>query len=289
MAKWLLIDSYNMVFRAFYAIPGLARSDGFPTNAVHGWLRTLWKLRDNEQPDEMIAVFDLGDDPTKQELLPDYKAQRTEMPEELKKQIPVIKDLTRLLGVALTEVAEVEADDVIGTYAKTFAAKGDEAFIVSADKDLAQCVTDGVSMLLPPPTANPRLGWRKMDEAAVVEKFGVPPRLIPEYLALVGDTVDNIPGIAGVGPKTAAGWLKKFGSLNGILNHTGVLKPERFRQKLEDNRETLARNLQLTTLNTAVEMPAWEKQPLDRGGLFDLLEKMEMRSHLAEARKRYPE
>lgn len=287
MSKWLVIDGYNLVFRCFHAIPHLSRGDGFPTNAIHGWLRSLWKLSDEEKPDEILAIFDLGDDPGKLELLPEYKADRAEMPEELRPQIPVIKDLTRKMGADMVEIAEVEADDIIGSYAASLARDGHEVLILSADKDLAQCVREGVWMLLPPPTANPKTGWRRLDSSGVREKFGVTPSQIPDYLALVGDSIDNIPGVPGVGPKTAAKWLEEFGSLQGVLENAGELKPVRFREKVEQNRKELERNLRLTTLNCRVPLPPFQKYRPDPEGLFRLLEELEMKNHLKEAQRRY--
>jgi DNA polymerase I len=289
MSKWLIVDGYNLMFRCFYAIPHLSRADGFPTNAIHGWLRSLWKLADGEKPDELLVVFDLGDDPEKLALLPGYKADRAEMPDTLKPQVPVIKELTRKLGSDMVEIAEVEADDIIGSYAASLANEGHEVYIVSADKDLAQCVRDGVKMMIPPPTANAKVGWQRLDAAGVKEKFGVEPDQIPDYLALIGDTIDCIPGIAGVGPKTAAKWLQEFGSLEGILAHVNEIKPERFREKLESSRELLARNLRLTTLNCQIALPPFQKYPPDPDGLYKLLEDLEMKGHLKEARKRYGE
>ncbi len=288
MAKWLVIDGYNLVFRCFYAIPHLSRADGFPTNAIHGWLRSLWKLSDDERPDEVLVVFDLGEDPAKLALLPEYKAERAEMPDTLKPQIPVIKEMTRKLGADMVEIAEVEADDIIGSYARALADEGNEVFIVSADKDFAQCVRDGVWMMVPPPTANAKTGWRKLDAAGVKEKFGVSPDQIPDYLSLIGDAIDNIPGIPGVGPKTAAKWLEEFGTIDGIYSRLEEVKPERFREKLVENRENLARNLQLVTLNCDVVLPPYQKYHPDAEGLFSMLEELEMRTHLKEARKRYP-
>jgi len=289
MAKWLVIDGYNLLFRCFHAIPHLSRADGFPTNAIHGWLRSLWKLGDDEEPDEILVVFDLGDDTGRLALLPGYKADRAEMPETLRPQIPVVKELTRLMGANTVELQNVEADDIIGSYAASLSSDGDFVYIVSADKDLAQCIRDGVWMMLPPPPANAKAGWRRLDAAGVKEKFGVSPDQIPDYLALIGDSVDCIPGIPGVGPKTAAKWLKDFGSIQGIFENLDQITPVRFREKLEASRELLARNVQLTTLNCRLEVPPYQKCQPDREGLFRLLGDLEMKGHLEEAQRRYPE
>lgn len=288
MGKWLIIDGYNLVFRCFFAIPHLSRADGFPTNAIHGWVRSLWKLSDEEKPDEILVVFDLGEDPEKLVLLPGYKSERAEMPDELRQQVPVIKELTRKLGADLVEIKEVEADDIIGSYAVSLAREGNQVYIVSADKDFAQCVGERVWMMVPPPTANAKVGWRRLDPAGVREKFGVTPEQIPDYLALVGDTIDGIPGVPGVGPKTAAKWLQQYGSLSQLLENVAELKPDRFRGIVEAERKNLERNLRLTKLNCNVDVPPFQKFQPDPDGLFALLEGLEMRNHLKEARRRYP-
>jgi DNA polymerase I len=287
MAKWLLVDGFNLAYRGFFAIPELARADGFPTNALHGWVKALWRLADQEKPDRSLVFFDLGGAQDRIALHPEYKANRDEMPDALSKQIPVIKDLTRAMGLGGVEEDGVESDDLLASYAWALAGKGDEVLVVSSDKDFAQIVGERITMLLPPPTANPKLGWRRMDRAAVVEKFGVPPSQIADYLALVGDTSDNIPGIGGVGPKTAAKWLSEFGSLEGVIAAAGRLAPERFRETVASSGDLLRRNLKLTTLNLALPPPAADPAPARPEEIFAILESMEMRSALADARKRY--
>jgi DNA polymerase-1 len=287
MAKWLLVDGYNMAFRAFYGMPELTRTDGFPTGALHGWVKTLWKLQDQEKPDGMVVFFDLGGSQDRLALHPEYKAQRKETPEPLERQIPVIKELTRAMGLVGVELDGVESDDLLAAEARRRAALGDDVLIVSADKDFAQCVDDRIRLLQPPPTANPKLGWRLLDAAGVAEKFGVPPAQIAEYLALIGDTSDNIPGIDGVGPKTAAKWFAEFGTLEGIIAAAGVLKPERFREVVARDAERLRLNLRLTTLNPVVMPPSVAPGQPQPAKLFELLAAMEMRSTLVDAQKRY--
>lgn len=287
MGKWLLIDGFNMAFRAFYGMPELTRTDGFPTGALHGWVKTMWRLLDQEKPDGALVFFDLGGSQDRLALHPEYKAQRKETPEPLEKQIPVIKELTRAMGLVGVELEGVESDDLLASQARALANAGHDVLIVSADKDFAQCVDDRIKILQPPPTANPKLGWRVMDAAGVVEKFGVPPVRIAEYLALIGDVADNIPGIEGVGPKTATKWFAEFGTLEGIIARAGELKPERFRELVAQSAGRLRLNLQLTTLRSQsplLMIGAGEPVPAK---LFALLEAMEMRASLNEARQRY--
>jgi DNA polymerase-1 len=287
MAKWLLVDGFNLAYRCFFAIPELTRADGFPTNALHGWVRALWKLADQEKPDGTLVFFDLGGSQDRLVLHPEYKANREEMPEALSKQIPVIKDLTRAMGLAGIEEDGVESDDLLASHAWSLAKQGDHVLIVSSDKDFAQIVGERIRMMLPPPTANPKLGWRLMDDAAVFEKFGVGPSKIADYLALVGDTSDNIPGLPGVGPKTASKWLAEFGNLEGVIAAADRLQPERFRALVASSADRLRTNLKLTTLNLALPPPNSPHTVVKAEDLYGILETMEMRSALVDARKRY--
>ena len=287
MSKWLLVDGYNMAFRAFYGMPELTRADGFPTGALHGWVKTMWRLQDQEKPDAMLVFFDLGGSQDRLLLHPEYKAHRKDTPEPLERQIPVIKELTRAMGLVGIELDGVESDDLVASQARMLANAGHDVLIVSADKDFAQCVDERIRILLPPPTANPKLGWRVLDVAGVVEKFGVPPATIAEYLALIGDTSDNIPGVNGVGPKTAAKWFAEFKTLEGIIANAAQLKPERFRDAVANDAARLRLNRQLTTLRTESPLPHVGPGEPQVAKLFALLESMEMRSCAADARKRH--
>lgn len=288
MSKWLLVDGFNLAYRCFHALPELTRPDGFPTGALHGWVKSLWKLIDLEQPDATLVFFDLGESADRVALLADYKAQRKPMPDPLRAQIDPIKQLTRAMGLAGIEQQGVESDDLLASEAVQLARAGHDVVIVSSDKDFAQIVGDRIKIMLPPPSANPKLGWRLLDASGVREKFGVPPAEIAAYLALVGDTSDNIPGLDGVGPKTAAKWLAECGgTLEGVIAKAGELKPERFRPQVVAEADRLRLNLRLTTLNLALAgaSPEWRTpQPQE---LVRLLDGFEMRSSAAEARRRY--
>ncbi len=287
MAKWLLIDGFNLAYRCFFAIPELTRADGFPTNALHGWVKSIWKLEDQEKPAGTFVFFDLGGAQDRLALHPEYKAHREEMPEALEKQLPYVKRLTQAMGLVMVEQNGVESDDLLASQAVALARAGEDALVVSSDKDFAQIIGERVTVLLPPPTANPKLGWRHLDAAGVQEKFGVPPGQIADYLALVGDTSDNIRGIDGVGPKTAAKWLQAHGSLDAVMQHAAELEPARFREVVAASGDLLRRNLRLTTLNLALPIlpPTAGRAKLPE--LYAILEELEMRSSLAEARRRY--
>lgn len=285
--KYLLIDGFNLAYRCFYAIPGLTRSDGTPTNALHGWIRSLWMLGDQEKPDATTVFFDLGGSDRHTALHAEYKAQRKEMPVELSRQIEPLKQLTKLLGFKAVEQSGVESDDLLASEAVALAKAGHEVLIVSSDKDFAQLVNDRILIMLPPPSANPKAGWRRLDAAGVMEKFGVPPLQIAEYLALVGDTSDNIPGIPGVGPKTAAKWLADHGSLEGVIAKAGELAPERFRPLVTEHTERIRRNLKMTTLDLALPVVPIENLTPQVPALIDFLTVNEMKGTVTEAKKRY--
>jgi DNA polymerase-1 len=287
MATWLLLDGNNLAYRAFYGMPELTRADGFPTGALHGWVRTLWMLQDQEKPAHTAVFFDLGASTRHEAIHAEYKAQRKSMPEPLFKQLEPMKRLTRALGVPVVEQAGVEADDLLASAAQRLVEKGDDAFIVSADKDFGQLVREHLGQLVPPTTANPKLGWRRLDAAGVKEKFGVPPAQIPALLALTGDTSDNIPGLDGVGYKTAAKWLADFGDLETLQRRWDWIKPERFRPQVRDAAELLKRNLDLVTLRTDYECGTLKMTPPDVEAVCAFLEEMEMKRTVVEARKRF--
>lgn len=287
MSRWLLIDGFNLVYRCFFATPALTRADGFPTNALHGWVKSIWRLIDQEKPDHTVVFFDLGGSQDRLALHPEYKAQRAEMPAELEQQIEPVKRITRALGLAAVEQDGVESDDLLASCAVACAAAGDEVLIVSSDKDFAQIVNERIRILLPPPSAQPKLGWRLLDIAGVKEKFGVPPEKIADYLALIGDTSDNIPGLSGVGPKTALKWIEKHGDLEGVLAAAATIDPERFRAPLAEAATRLRLNRRLVTLNLALPLPAVRQTPPVVGEVLAFLREMEMRTTLAEAEKRY--
>ncbi len=287
MAKWLLIDGFNLAFRSFYAIPNLTRADGFPTNALHGWVRTLWSLQDKEKPDHTVVFFDLGGSHARLELHPEYKAHRTETPQALRDQFPWIKKITSALGIPVVEKYGVEADDLIASAAIKLQNEGNVAYIVSADKDFGQLLCPSIFQLLPPPTANPKLGWRTLDEAALLEKLFVKPSQIVDYLALIGDASDNIPGIPGVGPKIAARWIAEYGSIENILAKANYISPARFQLVLPQMKDILTMNVSMIKLNTSLEVELNLKESADTNALREIFESMEMKTILSTAQKRF--
>ena len=288
MSKTFLCDGHNLAFRAFYGIRELTRSDGFPTNMIHGWLRSFWRLEDDFKPDQIWVFFDLGGCHKREKILPEYKANRGVPPDGFTEQLEWVKKLTLSMGYGFGEEEGREADDLIA--AKVGELSGDsELVIVSADKDLGQLVKPGVSQLLPPPTANPRIGWRLLDEKGVEEKFGIPPRLLLDYLSIIGDQSDNITGLNGVGPKTAVKWLNAWGSLDEIIANAGRISPKRFGSVIYENRDLLNRNRELIKLDDTIHDGGIAPGEPNVDEINQILDAMEMTKSLDEVSKRYAE
>lgn len=287
MKKIFLCDGHNLAFRAFYGIRELTRSDGFPTNMIHGWVRSFWRLEDDFSPDEIWVFFDKGGCPLRENILPQYKANRGSPPEGFSEQLEYVKELTGAMGYGWAEKEGLEADDLIATKTMQLKEEGTELTIVSSDKDLAQLVSPGVKQLLPPPTANPKVGWRTLDEHGVEEKFGVPPSLILDYLSIIGDQSDNIPGLSGVGPKTAVKWIKEFGDMENLITNAGRLTPRRFCSVVYERREDLKRNLELIQLISDAEFSETSPSSVAMDKLEQIFSAMEMTKSWEEAQKRY--
>jgi DNA polymerase-1 len=206
-----LFDGSAFLYRSFFALPPLTTSSGFPTGAIYGFLRSILAILKTEKPNYMAIAFDLPA-PTQRKLAySEYKSQRPPTPDPLKVQIPVIKELINLLGVKLLEMPGYEADDLIAYLTQKAKREGFRVKIYSPDKDVLQLV-DGSQVVV----INP-ISEEVFDENKVIEKFGVPPQKLADYLALVGDKTDNIEGVKGVGPKTAINLLNTFGSVENIL------------------------------------------------------------------------
>ena len=212
-----MVDGSSYLYRAFHALPDLRSPDGVPTGAMHGMVSMLKKLRAEFPADYCACVFDAKGRTFRDDLYDKYKAQRAPMPEDLVRQIEPIHEMVRALGWPLLMVEGVEADDVIGTLARMASREGIETVISTGDKDLAQLVGPHVTLIN-------TMSYERLDPAAVTAKFGVPPESIVDYLALMGDTVDNVPGVEKVGPKTAAKWIGEFGSLDGVIANAAAIK-----------------------------------------------------------------
>ena len=287
MSQLLIIDGHAYAYRAFYAIRELRAADGQPTNAIYGFIKMVEKMRLALQPTHLIVVWDGGLNAERMALLPEYKANRAETPADLRPQFDQIRDYLAAAGFADLQVEGVEADDYIGCLARHAAGAGWRVVIASSDKDFMQLVSEHVGLLNP----NDKSGtiWGAVQVRA---KSGVEPEQVPDWLALMGDTVDNIAGVPGVGPKTAAELLKQFGSVNGLLERLSEVKSEKLRASLSAAAERVRRNLTMVRLLAVPCEFVPEKlapQPANYGQLRNLFQRWSFNGMLAELETRMPE
>jgi DNA polymerase-1 len=250
-----LVDGSSYIFRAYHALPPLSRkSDGLQVNAVLGFCNMLWKLlrdmKPEDKPTHLAVIFDKSEHTFRNELYPEYKAHRPDAPEDLIPQFPLIREATRAFDIPCLEMLGFEADDLIATYARQACELQAEVTIVSSDKDLMQLVNERVIMY-------DTMKDKKIGIAEVIEKFGVPPNKVIEAQALIGDSTDNVPGVPGIGPKTAAQLLTEFGDLESVLSRAGEIKQQKRRESLIEHAEMARLSRKLVTLddNVALEVP----------------------------------
>jgi DNA polymerase-1 len=244
-ATVLLYDAYSLIYRAFYAIRSLSGPDGQPVNAIYGLAQMLQKMATDHSPSHHAAVFDLGAPSKRLTLLSSYKAQRPPTPPDLDRQLPVIRDMLQAMRVPLVEAEGEEADDIIATLATSASAAGHPVLIASNDKDFMQLVSPRIQLLRPDGKESAII-----NPDGVRKRYGVSPEQMVDFLSLLGDSVDNIPGAPGVGEKTAAQLLQHYGSLHNLLDHvTEVTKPK-LRDSLTASAERLQTNRQLIRLQT---------------------------------------
>ena len=242
----VLVDGSSYLFRAYHALPPLMTSKNQPTGAIKGVISMIRKLEQDFPGSKMVVVFDAKGKTFRHDLYEAYKANRPPMPEDLGVQIPPIHEIVRAMGLPLLIVEGVEADDVIGTLAHEATNKGIDVVISTGDKDMAQLVSDHVTLI------NTMTDTR-MDREGVVEKFGVKPEQIINYLALVGDKVDNIPGVNKCGPKTAVKWLQTWSNLDEVIGHADEVKGK-IGEYLREATETLPLSYELATIRTDVSL-----------------------------------
>lgn len=253
-----LIDGSSYLYRAFHALPPLTRpSDNLPVGAVYGFCNMIWQMIvegiERETPTHLAVVFDNKTVPNfRANLYPAYKATRGPVPDDLRPQFELIRAASRAFGMATVEQAGFEADDIIATYARLAVAAGGRVLILAADKDLMQLVSDDVHMF-------DTMRAKRIDPAGVMEKFGVSPASMIDFQALVGDSVDNVPGVPGIGPKTAAELLQAYGDLEGVLYHIDDVKQPKRRASLLEHRDNARLSKQLCTLDRFVPVD----HPLD--------------------------
>ncbi|HES75975.1 MAG TPA: DNA polymerase I, partial [bacterium] len=272
----VLVDGSSYLFRAFHALPPLTTFDGTPTGALHGVLSMIQKLVLEETPSHVAVVFDAPGKTFRDDMYAEYKAHRPAMPEELRVQIAPLHQAIAALGLPLLIVEGVEADDVIATLTQQAQARGLPVLISTGDKDMAQLSAPGVTLI-------DTMKNTRLDPAGVEEKFGVPPQRIVDYLALMGDSSDNVPGVKGCGPKTAVKWLQEYGSLDGVMAAAASMKGKAG----ENLRAALAHlplSRELVTVRSDVALPlaldALRPAPPKLDELIALAERYELQRHL---------
>ncbi|MDW8066130.1 MAG: 5'-3' exonuclease H3TH domain-containing protein [Aquificaceae bacterium] len=270
-----LLDGSAFLYRSFFALPPLSTSEGFPTGGIYGFMKALFALIKKEKPEYFAIAFDMPAPTKRESLYKEYKAKRPTMPNPLRVQIPVIKELIDLMGIKRYEVEGYEADDIIATLSLMALDRGFFVKVYSPDKDIMQLVCDRLVVINP-------ISGEVYDRKRVIEKFGVPPEKLVDYLSLVGDKVDNIEGVKGVGPKTAVKLLQKYGSVENILRNW-----EDFSASFpEAKRENLELALDLLRLHEVEGLPFDEeslrvKQP-DYERLKKRFEDLQMKSLIKE-------
>src|SRR6058998_1790532 len=247
-----LVDGSSYIFRAYHALPPLNRkSDGLQVNAVLGFCNMLWKLLrempEDNRPTHLAVVFDKSEITFRNKLYPDYKAHRAPAPDDLIPQFALIREAVRAFDLPCLEQVGYEADDLIATYVRIACERGATATIVSSDKDLMQLVTDCVTMY-------DTMKDRRIGIAEVIEKFGVGPEKVVEVQALAGDSTDNVPGVPGIGVKTAAQLITEYGDLETLLKRAGEIKQPKRRQSLIDNADKARLSKRLVTLDDHVKL-----------------------------------
>ena len=280
----LLVDGSSYLYRAFHALPDLRGPEGVPTGAIHGMVAMMKRLREQVAAEHAVCVFDAKGRTFRDDLYAEYKAQRSPMPDALREQITPIHEVVKLLGWPILEVPGIEADDAIGTLARVAAEAGHAVIISTGDKDLAQLVNADVTLIN-------TMSSETLDVSGVLAKFGVPPDRIIDYLTLMGDTVDNVPGVDKVGPKTAAKWIAEYGSLDGVIAAADQIKGavgENLRRALDwlpTGRELVTVKLDCDLAEHISQWPALESLALrevDKAGLQDFYTRFGFKTWLKE-------
>ena len=274
----VLVDGSSYLYRAFHAMPSLTNSKGAPTGAAYGMTNMLKRLESEVAPELAVVIFDAKGRTFRDDLYPEYKANRPPMPMELRAQLESVHTLVRALGFPVLVVGGVEADDVIGTLAERGKEAGLDVLVSTGDKDMAQLVDDRVTMVN-------TMDGAVLDEAGVVAKFGVPPESIVDYLTLVGDAVDNVPGVPKVGPKTASKWLARYRTIENLVEHAGEIKGK-VGENLRASLEQIPLSKELVTIRRDVELDVGpldlELREPDTEALKTLYGELEFRTWLGE-------
>jgi DNA polymerase I len=281
--RLFLVDGNSLLYRSYYAIRQLSTSQGFPTNAIFGFISALRKIIDQEKPDYLGVVFDVKGPTIRHEAYKDYKAHRKPMPDDLAVQVPVLKEVLHALRIPTAEFEKYEADDVLATLARRAAKKKIRSVIVTTDKDLLQVVDRSTVVYNPAKETT-------IDEAGVKDIFGVGADQVVDVLSLWGDPTDNVPGVPGVGEKTAKALVQEFGSLDNLLRNLDRVKNPRIRQKIEQNRDLLDLSRRLVTvvrdLDVGLDLDAYALQEPDEKEVLRLFQSLEFTTLLGDFLKK---
>src|SRR3989449_185455 len=276
--KLVLIDANGLVYRAFFALPYFTTSDGRPTNAVYGFTNMLLKILDEEQPGYVAAAFDKAAPTFRHTQFKEYKATRQRMPDDLRPQIQTTKEILEALGIPIFEVAGFEADDVLGTMAHRAAAEGFDVLIVTGDLDVLQLIDTNIKVMI---TSRGISETTVYDREKFLARFGFDPSRLPDYKGVKGDTTDNIPGIPGIGEKTASQLIQQFGTVEDLLERLDRV-PAKFQEAIRARSEQILQSKHLATIVTDVPVQwEWEKlrrRPADRERLQALFADLEFKS-----------
>ena len=247
--KIVLIDGHSIINRAFYGLPDLTNSEGMHTNGVYGFLNIMLKILDEEKPDYLTVAFDVSEPTFRHKIYPEYKGTRKKMPDELAEQVPVLQEVLKAMGISIVMQGGYEADDILGTIAKKAENEDIEVTLVSGDRDLLQLASETVKISIP----KTKKGGSEVEEyhtQDVIDKYGVTPLQIIDLKGLMGDASDNIPGVPGVGEKTAVKILTAFPSVEEAYIHIDEITPKRAQTLLRDNKELAFLSKKLATIKT---------------------------------------
>lgn len=281
--RLILVDGMAVLYRAFYAIRELSTASGRPTNAVFGFIRMIRQMEKVWGPTHIGVVFDGGLPESRTEVVPEYKAQRAPMPDELREQIDTVQEFLDRSDIPWAREDGVEADDILASVAVWAQAEADQVLVATSDKDLYQIVNEKIQIIAV--SGNNEI----MGSDDVQHKTGVAPSQIVDWLSLVGDSSDNIPGVRGVGPKKAAKLLVDYGSMAGIWEQLHAMPSSKLKEALERDREVAERNVGVVTLDTGMECPfEWvglERTPPDADNLLPFFDELEFDSMARELRE----
>jgi len=289
--RLLLVDGHYYAYRSFFAIRGLVNSKGEPTNAVFGLVKAVRKMVADLSPDLAAVVWDAGLPERRMKILPAYKQQREETPDDLGSQFPVMEEAVVALGLHNIRLEGHEADDLIASYAAAARRAGHEVIIATNDKDIYALVGEGVRIYTTNKSdvGDSKNGFALLGDVEVEARWGVPPMQIPDVLALTGDSVDNIPGVEGIGPKTAAKLIREHGSAKAILQNTAAIANDKLRDKVASAAARVRDNIELVRLDDDLPLsipPERLRLTPDPAAIAALARKCEFRGLLAEYEKR---